>query len=735
MKKTNTIINILWILFTSLTFQSFAQVPDTWTKKADFTGPSRGQAVGFAIGEKGYIGLGDIKGGYQNDLWEYDPSTDSWTQKADFPGTARAAANGFSVNNKGYVACGNDGIRKNDVWEFDPIANNWTKKNDFPGQPREGAFSFTIGAKAYLGAGLISISPTVVRGNDFWEYDPTNDTWIQKSDILGLPIGWPVGFSIGSKGYMGTGNDGNKQKYFYEYDPSIDKWTQKADFGGIGRFQAVGLAVGGKGYIGLGDRSGGFTNDFWEYNPTLDTWTQRASFGGQSRTLSTGFATSNKAYVGTGFGVLYAPLNDFWEYTPCSSPVISVEPSNNIVSYGEAASFSVVVTNASSYHWQLDTGTGFTNIAEGDIYSNTTTSTLNISLPTVAMSGYKYRCEINGYCAETITTNGIATLTVAPKLIVINPSADQSKVYNSADPALFSYAFTPSLIGTDVITGLMKRTAGENAGDYTFTLGTLSAGTNYSLSVAIAPVYTIKTKDLSVIAEDKIKCYNGLIFAGDYTVTYAGFVNSEDPSVLNGKLDFGGSSITAVDPAIYSIEPSGLTSINYRITFVNGTLTIKPTPSTPIITQRFDTLISGAVSGNQWYKDGIELTGSTGQKYKVTSNGVYYTIVTANGCASEHSNSIPVLDVSIRKVSSEIFEIYPNPSHGILNVKLKSTGNEVFNIVIYNNLGSIVWKQNNASFKGTNITQIDMNNPSEGLYTVVVSNNTSSYAKKVLVTK
>ncbi len=1129
MKKNFTIIAILCILLTSLTFHSFAQVPDTWTKKADFTGPSRGQAVGFAIGEKGFIGLGDINGGYQNDLWEYDPSTDSWTQKADFPGTARASANGFSVNNKGYVACGDDGTPKKDVWEFDPVTNNWTQKNDFPGLPRQGAFTFTIGSKAYLGAGVISMSP-VVRGADFWEYDPTNDTWIQKHDILGLPVGWPVGFSIESKGYMGTGNDGIKEKYFYEYDPSIDTWTQKADFGGIGRFQAVGLAVGGKGYIGLGDRSGGYTNDFWEYNPTLDTWTQRASFGGQSRTLSTGFATSNKAYVGTGFNSSYTPLNDFWEYTPCSAPVISVEPSNKIVTYGEAASFSVVVTNASSYHWQLNTGTGFTNITEGGIYSNTTTSTLDISIPTVAMSGYKYRCEINGYCTETITTNGNATLTVAPKPIVINPSAGQAKIYNStepisfsytfapsligtdvitglmkrvagenvgnfaftlgtlsaganyslsiaatptfsitpipvvitpiagqkkvygsvepltfsytfapsligtdvitglmkrtagenagdyaftlgtlsaganyslsiaatptfsitlipvvitpvagqkkvygsvepttfsytfapsligtdvitglmkrvagenvgdyaftlgtlsaganyslsiaatptfsitplpivitpvagqskaygsADPALFSYTFTPALVGTDAFTGLMERTAGENVGDYPFTLGTLSAGanyslsiavtpifsitplpvvitpdasqskiygsadpalfsytftpalvgtdgftglmertagenvgeyaftlgtvsvganyslsiaatpsfsitpmpvvitpvagqkkvygsvepttfsytfapsligtdvitgsmgrvagenagdylfslgsltagTNYSLSVATVPVYTIETKELTVFAEDKIKCFDNLIFSGDYTVTYEGFVNSEDPSVLTGNLVFGGSAITAIDPSTYSIEPSGLTSINYLITFVNGPLTIKPTPATPVIVHSYDTLISNAVSGNQWYKDGIELTGSIEQKHQVTSNGVYYTIVTVNGCASEPSNSISVLDVSISKVSSEIFEIYPNPSHGILNVKLKSTGNEVFNIVIYNNLGAIVWKQNNTSFNGTNITQIDLNNSNEGLYTVVLSNNTRSYAKKVLVTK
>ncbi|MEO5674560.1 MAG: kelch repeat-containing protein, partial [Chitinophagales bacterium] len=65
------------------------------------------------------------------------------------------------------------------------------------------------------------------------------DTWVQKSDFGYNASNVPepsarnsaVGFSIGNKGYLGTGEDGGPKKDFWEYDPDANTWTQKADFG------------------------------------------------------------------------------------------------------------------------------------------------------------------------------------------------------------------------------------------------------------------------------------------------------------------------------------------------------------------------------------------------------------------------------------------------------------------------------------------------------------------------
>ena len=48
-----------------------------------------------------------------------------------------------------------------------------------------------------------------------------------------------------------------------------DTWTQRADFGGTARSGAVGFSIGSKGYIGMGwDIDGYLRKDFWEYEPS-----------------------------------------------------------------------------------------------------------------------------------------------------------------------------------------------------------------------------------------------------------------------------------------------------------------------------------------------------------------------------------------------------------------------------------------------------------------------------------
>ena len=134
-----------------------------------------------------------------------------------------------------------------------------------------------------------------------------------------------VGFSIGSKGYTGTGYNVSSPYYyndFWEYDPASNIWTQKADFGGTGRSSAVGFSIGNKGYIGTGAESvfPYKKNDFWEYDPANDTWTQKADFGGGERYYAVGFSIESKGYIGTGWDRA-SSKKDFWVYEPTTASV------------------------------------------------------------------------------------------------------------------------------------------------------------------------------------------------------------------------------------------------------------------------------------------------------------------------------------------------------------------------------------------------------------------------------
>ena len=74
-------------------------------------------------------------------------------------------------------------------------------------------------------------------------------------------------------------------------------------------------------------------------------------------------------------------------------------------------------------------------------------------------------------------TEASLQITTAPVTVV---AAAKTKTFGSADPAL---TYTASgLMGSDVLSGALTRAEGENVGSYSILQGTLSVGSNYSIS-------------------------------------------------------------------------------------------------------------------------------------------------------------------------------------------------------------------------------------------------------------
>lgn len=236
-----------------------------WTKKADFPGEGRDRAVSFAIGNKGYVGTGFGANGPLKDFWQYDPALDKWTQKADFGGTARYLATGFAIGGKGYIGTGHDGLKENDFWEYDTLTNKWTQKAFFTGLERYEAFGFSIGDKGYIGGGLYTGSGSGGLGQDFYEYNPANDTWTKKANIKVYDATSAIAFSIGSQGYVLSGNGGAGSNLGV-YDQATDKWILGANLT-QGRTHGTGFSIGNRGYIGTGLDGTGRKKDFWKYTP------------------------------------------------------------------------------------------------------------------------------------------------------------------------------------------------------------------------------------------------------------------------------------------------------------------------------------------------------------------------------------------------------------------------------------------------------------------------------------
>lgn len=315
-------------------------LPTTGIRKFDIPGDTRYGATSFSVGNKVYlvIGFGNDVDSHR-DFWEWDQGTNLWAKKADFPGESGSGAVGFSIGIKGYIGTGRNvsGEMTNEFWEYDPATNKWTQKASLPvNASRTEAVGFSIANKGYIGTGYIINSTYMENSNDFWEYDPAADKWTEKSSLpVSAARGGAVGFSIGTKGYIGTGIyvdvlGGYARRDFWEWDQETDTWTRKADFGGSSRGGAVAFSIDGKGYIGTGCafQDNGITNyarDFWEWDMATNTWTRLPDFEGRGRMDAIGVSIEDKGYIGAGiieddWGI---GMNDFWEFDPVSLEALS----------------------------------------------------------------------------------------------------------------------------------------------------------------------------------------------------------------------------------------------------------------------------------------------------------------------------------------------------------------------------------------------------------------------------
>ena len=184
------------------------------------------------------------------------------------------------------------------------------------------------------------------------------------------------------------------------------------------------------------------------------------------------------------------------------------------------------------------------------------------------------------------------------------------------------------------------------------------------------------------------------------------------------------------------IKVSGSNECGPGVSSPNFNVMVNPSPVTPVITSHGDTLTSSANSGNQWYLDGVIIPGATGKQHIAVYSGHYTVIVTVYDCSSAPSNSILVLPVAIRvEKADKTFDVYPNPSTGEFNLQIKTLKSEVFNIEIYNNLGSLVWERQEVQVNGAFTSHIALNGSPSGIYMLVFRNNGNNIVKKLIINK
>ncbi|MFC3415403.1 MBG domain-containing protein [Algoriphagus hitonicola] len=240
----------------------------------------------------------------------------------------------------------------------------------------------------------------------------------------------------------------------------------------------------------------------------------------------------------------------------------------------------------------------------------------------------------------SITYNG-ADFEITPATLTITVDASQSKIYGDADP-IFTYTASGFERGDDesILTGALARETGENVGNYPISLGSLSAGDNYSIDFTGAD-FAITEATLTITVDaNQSKVYGEADPTLIYTAT--GFAYGDDESILTGTLARASGENVGDYPINLGTVSAG---DNYTINFVEADFTIAKKGLTitaddkqktygeanPTVTFTYDGLVNGdtevetepsitttATAGSNVGTYPITLSGGVDQNYAIT---------------------------------------------------------------------------------------------------------------------
>ena len=582
--------------------------------------------------------------------------------------------------------------------------NNWIQKIDFGGIARDcSPVGFSIGTKGYIATG--NNNGTFLK--DFWEWDQTNNTWTQKADFGGTPRGHAVGFSIGTKGYIGTGGNGTSgYKDFWEYDQSNNTWTQKADFGGTAREGAVGFSIGSKGYIGTGySFSGIYHVDFWEYDQSNNTWTQKADFGGGIRAFAVGFSIGTKGYIGTGInGTTFT--KDFWEYDQ-SNNTWTQKADFGGTARSAAVSFSI---RTKGYIGTGNDGTFTKDFWEYDQSNNTWTQKADFGgTPRVEAGGFSI-CS-KGYIGigwdsirkkdfwefTTCSTPSIAIQPISQSLCV-GENAIFAVTASTDESNMFQWQYNGTNIsGANDSSLILMHITSSDSGNYNCIINgccTIVNSNIATLTVNPLPIANaIKDTIVCIGVKDTLSATGGVSYLWSFNnSTTQNIIVSPSSTSTYVVTVTDANGCTASDDAIVTVDT--LNYISISLDSNNALLTCNQ------LFQHY-----------QWFLNGNIITGAISQTLTPLQNGLYSVEGTDSiGCSVTSSQFNYVYVGNSEFENSNSFIVFPNPSndHITISTFINSTM-EILNIE-----GQIILQQQIVQGK----TNIDISDFSSGVYII-----------------
>jgi hypothetical protein len=450
-------------------------------------------------------------------------------------------------------------------------------------------------------------------------------------------------------------------------------------------------------------------------------------------------------------------------------PSLLTQPSaTSVICAAQNTSFTVVASGtAITYQWQLSTdgGATFTNLANGGVYSNATTATINITGATAAMNNYRYRCIVSGACTPAIQSN-VSVLTVnTPVTLLANPAnsiicenSNTSFAINVTG-TLPAYQWQVSADGGATFSNIIN--GGIYTGASTAALGL--TGVTYSLNnkqyrciITGAAGCTVVNSNAGTLSVNAAPAAFALTGGGSYCAGGTGVAIGLNNSAIgfNYQLKLNGINTGTALAGTGTVLNFGnkLSIGTYTVTATNNatgctlalpgsvSIVINPLPTVTLAAAPYQKLFPGLVTTLTavvnstaspitylWYKDGNNIT-NTANTFAVTvsNSGTYKVAVTdANGCVNQ-SQLVSIADSS----NSKLF-IYPSPNNGQFSVVYYNTSNTSVKrmVTIFSSKGEKVYHNEFTVSQPYQLLNIDLRRNGADVYYVILTDENGKKLK------
>lgn len=271
-----------------------------------------------------------------------------------------------------------------------------------------------------------------------------------------------------------------------------------------------------------------------------------------------------------------APVT-FIQTTPCTIRAIAVKSWSSGVEVSSEEATPYVLQKVATPTFSFNNSTNVLTIT-----SSTTESSIYYSIGegSTPETAYSSPLEIpyvqsNQLYRAIAVKDGMINSEVATKTIVMNPTItltipEGGYTYdgNAKTPSISSVMVGETPISSDDYDVSYENNT--NAGTTATVI--IREKTGNETIIYGTTTFTINGAPLTVTANDNTITYGDAPAANG--VSYTGFVNDENESVISGTLGYSSTYTQYDDIGTYTITPGGLTSDNYEITFAPGTLTV-----------------------------------------------------------------------------------------------------------------------------------------------------------------